>query len=616
MKDPKEHLQKMVGDEYDIAKNNKVAEEFESYIDLLDSERREKDYDWMSDIRLPEFATHMLTQSSIDVQQYFQTRDFVEAYTEDEGDQAQAEAAAAKECINRTLNQKHIYHYQKYVRAKNINHLIGYAYALCTWEYDERFGVIGTEPRTMVGEGGEIIVVEEPIEGAITTKDRFNYHPLDPRNVFTDNKYVYSVQEKDFVIVRSEKTMNDLEGDADEMGYFDLDKIGRPPQETETSKETDNAEDKEQKNKNKYYDVCDRYGKAWAIVTERDEEGVPITAKIGIDEEGKPLKDAEFIECITTFVIDTGQKKLIGFKPTWAVDATGEAYKPLLRGLCYIHPSKDSGVGDGKYSKELQIAIDDTFNLSNDRVQLATMPTMKGKRHSLEDNSSIYIEPGHTIELNDVNDLVEMQFSDNIVGALRQIGILTGKMQQVTSIMPTTMGGLPDDSSTTATAIAGAEQRTNIRTNYKAMTFENTFLVDLYWMIQHMTYVFAKPETAMKLMGEKVYNFNPTRDYYYKPVSASIESEQSKAAKVQGWTQILGYISNIQHPDIVNQINYILGKIYTYMGDEYVNFGNTMLNPQQPIEGGSDQQEAMGVPSSNQAGVPQSGMEQAVRGNA
>ena len=41
-------LQK-IGEEYDTAKVNRVAEEYESYIDLLDSERGEKDYDWMSE---------------------------------------------------------------------------------------------------------------------------------------------------------------------------------------------------------------------------------------------------------------------------------------------------------------------------------------------------------------------------------------------------------------------------------------------------------------------------------------------------------------------------------------------------------------------------------------
>jgi hypothetical protein len=192
------------------------------------------------------------------------------------------------------------------------------------------------------------------------------------------------------------------------------------------------------------------------------------------------------------------------------------------------------------------------------------------------------------------------------------MAVLTGKMQNVTSIFPNTMGNV-GAASTTATAIAGAEQRTNIRTNYKSMTFENTFLVDLYWMIQHMTYRFAKPETGMKLMGEKVYDFNPTRDYYYKPVSQSIETEQSKRSKIQLWTQVLGYISQIQHPDIVKHINYITGQIYSYMGDEFVNFKNKFLDENKPMEGGAGQLDQLGNPTSNQTGLPQSQGEQSAR---
>ena len=71
-------------------------EDYETYVALLEAERPEKDYDWKSDIHLPEFAAHVLTQSSLDVSQYFQTRDFVECYIEDESDEALANAAATK----------------------------------------------------------------------------------------------------------------------------------------------------------------------------------------------------------------------------------------------------------------------------------------------------------------------------------------------------------------------------------------------------------------------------------------------------------------------------------------------------------------------------------------
>ena len=122
--------------EYALNKKNRADEdaEFDSYIDLLDSVREPKQYDWMSDVRLPEFVSHVLTQASIDADQYFKTRDFVEAYLEDASDEAKANADAAKECINRTLNQRHLYHYQKYMRGKLLNNLVGKVYVRCWWE--------------------------------------------------------------------------------------------------------------------------------------------------------------------------------------------------------------------------------------------------------------------------------------------------------------------------------------------------------------------------------------------------------------------------------------------------------------------------------------------------
>ena len=116
-------------------------------------------------------------------------------------------------------------------------------------------------------------------------------------------------------------------------------------------------------------------------------------------------------------------------------------------------------------------------------------------------------------------------------------------------------------------------------------------------------------------MGEKVYDFDPKRDYYYKPLSQSIETEQSKGAKVRLWTQILGYITQLQHPDTPKLVNYILSQIFKYTGDEFVNFGKTLLNPNVPITGGPSETPALaGTPTSNQAGIPQSLTEQTMRG--
>lgn len=598
-------IQRVITDELGTARRNKQYddEEFESYINLIDSVREAKQYDWMSDIRIPEFISHVLTQSSIDANQYFQSRDFVEVYLQDESDEAIANSAAAKELINRTLNQKHLYHYFKYMKAKTLNNVTGRTYAVCWWEKEYKDQDDGP-PKLKV--------------------DRFNYDVLDPRNVFTDNKYVYTLQQKDYVFIRSEQSLESLKDKEESMNYFGLKELYEvnADRETETSSESYNKgmqTNKQEKVPNplaKYFDVFDRYGKFWCIITENDDDGYPIKVDIGIDENGEVKDGAVFIETIMSFVVSGSTTKLIRFQPQPYKDAMGNALRPLIRGLCYIHPTNDGGVGDGKHTKELQLALDDTLNISNDRVMLATLPTFITKKYSSDDNLDIYFQPGHNIPLeNPKEDLSILDIRDNIQGAMVQAQFLQRMMQQVDATYPTTMGDV-GVASTTATAIAGSETRSNMRANYKSLTFENTFLVELYCMIMYMTWQFADSETGLKLAGEKIYAFDPNKDYFYKPVTSAIEPESSKQAKLKNYSTILGYVTSIQHPDMVNILNYLLQKMFELMGDEYVNFSNKLLNPQKPMtpSGGTNLVAMQGTPPSNQAGVAMSQPEMAMRG--
>lgn len=613
----------IVDEEYATAKSNKQEEvdDFESYIDLFDSERPEKDYDWMSDISIPEFPAHMLTQSALDASQYFAKREFIEAYLEDGSEEARANADAAKECINRTLNQPHLHHYQKYLRGKTINHLLGSVWFECWWEQEIK--------RMVVGQEEEIIDVAIPneeeleiktrlvdVEGDVIVRDRFNYDIIDPRNVFTDNSYVYSIQDKPFVIIRREKTLAELNDEKERHGYFNLDQLKKAPEKTETSSETGDDEQKTPLKGNEPFDILKRYGKFWCKVEERDKYGDPIKVSPGLDESGEPLEGAELHETIITYALSGSTRHLIGFNLTPYEDAEGNPYKPLVRGLCYIHPTKDSGIGDGKANKELQVAIDDTFNMNNDRVRLATIPVFKGKMYATDDTDSFYMEPGHRIPVENPDDLQEIKISSDITGGLNQLSMLTGSMDKAMAISPTTMGGMPTHASTPATAIAEAGSRTDMRTNYKAMTFEYTALVDLYWMIQQMTYAFAKPETGKKLMGEKLYDFDPSKNYYYKPVSASIESDQSKDIKIQRITQAIGFTGNLQHPDVVKILNRLYANMFKLMGDEFEDISDILLDEEKPMgEGGQAvQPTAGGIPATNETGIAQSSLEQSVRG--
>ena len=182
----------------------------------------------MSDVRYPEFVSHVLTQSSMDTNQYFQQRDFVEAYVEDDSDEALAGAAAAKECINRTLNRRGLHHYQKYTRGRLINQLLGKTYARCWWEQKTIDKIVGKQKvEKEIGKNlfGDPIfdTVEENVTEPRPVIDMFHYDVIEPRNIFMDNKYTYSLQEKDWIIIRGEQSLSDLLAEQEKMGYFNLD---------------------------------------------------------------------------------------------------------------------------------------------------------------------------------------------------------------------------------------------------------------------------------------------------------------------------------------------------------------------------------------------------------
>jgi hypothetical protein len=310
--------------------------------------------------------------------------------------------------------------------------------------------------------------------------------------------------------------------------------------------------------------------------------------------------------------------------PTPFVSTKGIPYRPILRGLCYIHPTKDVGMSDGKYSRELQVALNDTINMSNDRTKLATMPTFLGNKYSLEDNDQVYMEPEHIIPLNDVHDLVPLQISDNVNGAMGQAVLFIQKMQQINSIYPTTMGDLPGKASTTATAVAGASGQSNLRANYKELTFDNTYMADMYWMILQMTHQFMKAETAHKVFGQDIVNFDPDGDYTYQPVTTAVENEHNKNQKIQHYEQTIGRLSGmIQFAPqaVLPIISYCLGKQLELLGSEYQVVAKMLdklaIAPPPPAQlgqGGPSVADAGPPPTSNQSGVEMTGQEQGARG--
>ena len=627
----------IVNDEYSTAKQNNSYDysKFDALIDMLEGIRGEKNYDWESDINIPLIPSHLLTDAA-SWTTYFQTRDFVEVYLEGEpGDKPKCQAV--KKLINKTLNMKEMYHFHKFMRMRMINWLYGNATALCYWEKDIEI-VMQPQPamkKVLIDENGEQIIVSEPQPDIPVKKiivDRFNYEPLDPRNVFLSPEYCYSIQQKKYVIIRSEKSYEDLVEKQEQNGYFNLDLVKArmlsTAAETDTSKETYNKNDNKQlpsKTPIKTFDYLERFGKFWMLIEERNEDGIPIKAKPGISSTGEILDDAVLYEAIIGHAIIAGTPILVRFQPTFCIDSNNRTYRPLIRSWCYIHPTKDTGLSDGKNLEEIQVGVNDTFNVSNTRVMLATHPTMKVRKGAMDDNPTIYVEPNHLIELEDIDrDLKELEIRDNIGGAWTQLNALFTFASQLDSVWPGTMGGVPDDTSITATATASSDTRTNQRQNLKTLTYEWTCLIEQYWLINQMTWRFAEDETLFKLMGELTPYFDPDADYTYVPLSQSLESEHNKIRKVGVLDQMMGRVvglAKIFPKEVAMVVAKIIATQMTLMGNEYQDIAGLVeamaqAKPQQEGQEGATQisDGGSGIPMSNQNGIPMSGQEMDARG--
>jgi hypothetical protein len=626
-------INRVIDNEYRQAESNNVAQsnDYSSYLTMLNCERDAKKYKWLSDVSTCEFTSLHLTSQSQQASQNFSTRDFVNVYI---GNPEHVDnAKAIKACIDSTLNRYDLFYFQKIMRAVSMKDLGGVVYARCWWEQKTRIDKIGTMQKIVQSDrdifGNEIInpelqtpdidFMEADINGEIIERDRFNFDILDPRDVFASSEYTYTIQEKEWVIIRYNTTLDWMSQHQDDFEFINLEVLKNIHLERdEKGKGTHSdyygipkAQDSSKKPVKNWL-IVERYGKDWV---EENEDG---TIKPGYDEHGNITKNAKLRYVIMGFAVNSSHRVLVRHHLNKLKDARGFPYLPLIRGLCYVHPSKDDGIGDGKGARELQTALDDTINISNDRVTLATIVQWIGKKYSVEENDTIYTEPGHVMKLEDVNDLVPVQISSDISGALNQAGYFEQKMQQLQAIDPGAMGRLPIHSGETATAVARAEGRTNTRNQYKELSFANTFLSELYRMIVQMTYQFAKVETAFELMGEKARYFDPTLEYSYRPITEAIETEHGKRAKTEIWlrlAQILASGTNRNVPAILNQIYTNIVKL---QGAEFESI-TALLDESQPF---IEQQQGSiaagggaggGLPASNQSGLAQSTIEQGAR---
>lgn len=630
------HLTSMIiNDEFATAKSNQDYEitEFERIIDKIENIRAEKNYEWQSDINLGLMVSHLLTEQADWAAQEFQSRDFCDILLEGDKPDDALKAKAAKMVINKLLNIKDIFHYQKRIRSKTIAWMNGYVDCLCYWEkeiQEREFDVprVDQMGQPLINEYGEPIVDRKKFKRIL--KDRFNYQPLDPRNVFTSTGYTYSNQEKDYIFIRSEKTIHDLKKEKEKFGYFNLELLESrlTNEETDTSKEsygktTPNKAIPDKTPIHKF-DVLDRYGKIWAIVKEVDDDGNPTVIEPGYDENGNVKDGAELVEAIISYANPAkNAETLIRFQPTWAIDAVGRPYKPIIRGVAYIHPTKDQGMSDGKNLAELDTAANDTFNIGNDRTMLSTMVVMKGKKQSLEDNPTIFFAPGNVMHLENTDDIQEFRITDNISGAMQQLGFVKNTASELDAKWPTTMGAVPEDASTTATAVNGAEGRTNRRGNLKSLTWTYSFDAEFYQMMLQMVYMNAEPETLEMLVGEELASkFDPNADYVYVPISANVEAEHSKMRKVSTYDQMMGRITGLAQfkpQQVFEIVAQIIAEQSQLLGGDFKKMTPLLENlvkaPVQQTEQGVQQiADAPPQPTSNQNGTPMTGMEQDTRG--
>jgi hypothetical protein len=423
-----------------------------------------------------------------------------------------------------------------------------------------------------------------------------------------------------------------LRGSAGICRYFNLDALEEDTN-TDTAGSTDNKQSKAgdvyeeiSKKFDPEIEILERWG-TWPIVIGQD--GNPESA---IGKDGKPLEGSQILPTIITVGnIGKGKKVLIRFQVNLP-EAGGYGFIPAVRTKCYLHPTKDRGIGDGMYGRELQKAINDNFNLINDRTKLATLPTLKKRKYALVDNDSLQFAPEHVMEVENMDDVDVFQITDAPQGAWIAQDMLWGKMQQATATYTYDMGGTPTRREPVTTLML-AEQKSNVRNSLVNLTVEHTGLSELYDIFLRMSALFMQPETLQKILGEKIMFFDPISDYNFTPVSTSILTEHAKETKIQIWDQILGRIVNIPNPSTFMLINLILKEIMELAGKEQAQYANALLDPtavnpnfltpllqatKPPGGGESNKEKEEGKKQQNQYGQEISPMEMAgrIRGTA
>lgn len=657
---PHDKLLNFVSDELSVAKRNQdpVFEQFDDYYKMLHCVSMSDIQDIASDLVLPEFPSRVLTIIGDFVGRYFSSRDYVDVYSQSEDPKDVQEAKASKNLLNNLLNKKDVYYFHKIVRAMMFVCTCGYSVIKGNYVQKIKSVQVGSHEETIylkdeqgnpIDEEGRLFEDEFSQTMATTQeevpdyedrveKDYPNFDIYPNHDVYWSPEYAYSLNDKRWVIFRTYATLSKLFEDAELCGYFNLDVLRKMEQDNESHviikeginkhivdyKEGDEPEPEQ--GSMKTYQIYERWGMMIASAKERDEDGKPTVIDPGFDKNGKILKDAEWVECITSWVATKNQDNpelLIRFQ------ASPYSRRPMCRLLCYIDSIEDRGFSDAEFVIGPVNAINDTLNISNFRTRLATTPAFKAKR-ATGIPAKIKVSPQTAIELENLEDLAELKIADNIQGSLQQIGLLSSGIDRAMSVSPVRMG-VGGDRRETATVGAMMDQNANTRAALRTTTLEFVGLGDLYDMVLSLCNDFMLPETLVELIGpELAQAYNPKREDHFKPVSQALETEQSKRFKSTTIDQLLGRIVAFPNPKTPMVINYLIGMWLDVIGGEFKHFKRYMFeeDPEtnllyQIVTGAKGSQTGAPTPNApvgpegavqNQQGLPQGGMEQMIRG--
>jgi len=594
---------KQIFSEYTTGEFNNTQDniDFEAALDMFDNIRTERDYDWQSNIPIPEFLNAIQGQTADDANAYFARKEFVSVNVQSKEQEDIDSADAAKDMIDKTLARTDLDFFQKYIRLSQTKNIGGRSYVRGWWEHDIKTTRVPVKQLTVLEDhdingnlktdpGQESGVLEQTIEQDFNEViiDRFAFDVIDPRNIVYSSEYQYNIRNKNWIDLRYDTTVHELKRNAKTMGYINIDKLEGVKLSGETDVKTKTIDWDSRGTAKRDNDitpvknlmVIERWGMDYAIVNERDENGLPTDIDYGYDEKGEQLDNAVLVHLVQNIAVlngESSEKVLIRHELNPYKDNFGNPYIPLARGLCYIHPTKDRGFGDDVGSRGLQKAINDTFNANNDNTLMGMLKIIKQPEGFDEDEMPLRIEPMAIWPAG--TEVID--FPTNTVPALNQMEMLTAKFNETNA----RDSGVPVLSSAAATTVARAEKQVNVRSQYKRLVFEHTMMGNLYWMIIMMSAQFMLAETAIDILGEETaLAFNADLDYHYKPISESIETDSTAGAKIDRLNTALGYVMNSQNTKAPVVANGILKKIFKLMGKEEEEITKELFDENSPLQ--------------------------------